>query len=72
MLIIARSVTSASTSRFVALGEISVDLTSHCSVSCCIVGGKVVLLPVFYVEMTYDELRENGSRYQGPMDEGIL
>jgi hypothetical protein len=56
MLIIARSVISASTSRFVALGEISADLTSHCSVSCCIVGGKAELLPVFYVEMTYDEL----------------
>jgi hypothetical protein len=56
MLIIARSVTSASTSRFLALGEIFVEHRPHSFFSCCIVGGKAVLLRVFYVEMTYDEL----------------
>jgi hypothetical protein len=54
MLIIARSVISASTSRILlTLGEITVDLRPR---SYCIVGGKAELLPVFYVEMTYDEL----------------
>jgi hypothetical protein len=52
MLIIARSVTSALTSRILTLGEITVELRSR---SYCIVGGKAEL-PVFYVEMTYDEL----------------
>jgi len=56
MLIIARSVISASMSRFLALSEISVNFRSYSSVSCCIVGGKAVVLPVFYVEMIYDEL----------------
>jgi hypothetical protein len=53
MLIIARLVTSASTFRILSLGEIAVDVRSR---SYCIVVGKAELLPVFYVEMTYDEL----------------
>jgi hypothetical protein len=53
MLIIARSVTSALTSRILTLGEITVDLRSR---SYCTVGGKAELLHVFYVETTYEEL----------------
>jgi hypothetical protein len=52
MLIIARSVTSALTSRILTLGEIAVDVRSR---SYCTVGGKAEL-HVFYVEMTYEEL----------------